>query len=177
MPENFESMLTGGHHKSLGRTDEVAQIVLVEPQRLQELYDCYQSNDEVVRLRTSSALKRVQAAKSELLIPFYDRLISEIGNLDQASAQWTLAILFAVGKPDLTATQLQNATEIMQRNLAHNNDWIVLNTTMGTLTDWSLDDQLLREWLIPHLKRLHEDRRKSVKARAQKMLKRLNSAP
>ena len=62
--ESFEQMLTGGHPNSLGRTIEVVEIVLADRERLEELYRCYFSNDEVVRLRTSNGMKRV--AKAEL---------------------------------------------------------------------------------------------------------------
>ena len=75
-------MLTGGHPNSLGRTIEVVDGVLVDPQRMTELFNCYQSEDEVVRLRVSNALRRVQAERPDLLIPFIDRLIEEIGQLD-----------------------------------------------------------------------------------------------
>ena len=90
MAETFEQMLTGGHPNSLGRTVEVVDIVLSDTDRFGELFDCYRSQDEVVRLRTSSAMKRVEAERHDLLLPYIDRFIGEIGELDQASAQWTL---------------------------------------------------------------------------------------
>jgi|GEM_PF-4906833 len=39
--ETFETMLTGGHHNSLGRTEEVVDLVLADETRLEELYNCY----------------------------------------------------------------------------------------------------------------------------------------
>ena len=59
MSENFESILSGGHPNSLGRTVEVVDLVLEDRARLAELYQCYFSSDEIVRLRVSSAFKRV----------------------------------------------------------------------------------------------------------------------
>ena len=168
--ERFEDMLSGGHPNSLGRTEEVVDLVLAEPSRLAELYGCYQSEDAVVRLRVSSAMKRVQAARPDLLISYYDRLIEEIGALDQASAQWTLAILFNVGWPDLTVKQRAQAKALVQRNLAEHDDWIVLNTSMDVLTGWAREDVDLRSWLQPHLDRLCRDARKSVSKRAEKAL-------
>ena len=57
--EEFEQMLTGGHPNSLGRTLEVVESVMSDRERLEDLYNCYFSEDEVVRLRTSNAIKRV----------------------------------------------------------------------------------------------------------------------
>ena len=71
----FESMLSGGHPNSLGRTLEVVQIILSEPDKLDELYSCYSSSDEVVRLRTSSVFKRISEKHSDWLAPFIDRLL------------------------------------------------------------------------------------------------------
>lgn len=171
MAETFEQMLTGGHPNSLGRTVEVVDQVLAQPDRFDELFDCYCSDDEVVRLRTSSAMKRVEAENHDLLVPYLDRFIDEIGVLDQASAQWTLAQLFDRLSGDMTDRQRRSALEVMKQNLANHNDWIVLNLTMETLVRWSVDDPALKQWLIPHLKRLLSDGRKSVASRAAKQLR------
>lgn len=170
MAEAFESMLTGGHPNSLGRTVEVVDVLLADRTRLAQLYSCYFSSDEVVRLRTSSAMKRVTAERPSWVMEFMDRLQHEVAAIDQASTQWTLAILFGLTKELQTAAQRVRSVQIMQQNLAHHDDWIVLNTTMQVLHGWSLDDPALAEWLRPHLERLTRDRRKSVAAKATKLL-------
>ena len=71
MTERFEDMLTGGHPNSLGRTIEVVDAVLAAPERFEELFNCYQSADEVVRLRVSNAMKRVEAEQHELVGPLH----------------------------------------------------------------------------------------------------------
>ena len=173
MRERFEDMLVGGHPNSLGRTLEVVAAVLARPARFAELFACYAAADPVVRLRTSNALKRVQAERHDLLVPYIDRLINEIGKLDQASAQWTLAQLFDRLAPDMDTAQRASALVIMQRNLSTYDDWIVLNATLETLSRWAPEDPSLRRWLRSHLERLSADRRKSVAARARKHLRRL----
>ena len=173
-PTPFAQMLAGGHHNSLGRTDEVVEQVLAEPDRFEELFACYRSPDAVVRLRTSSAVKRVAAENRGLVIPYIDRLLDKVAALDQASAQWTLAQLFDRLAGDLTPRQRASAVRIMKRNLAEHDDWIVLNTTIDMLTAWAADDAALRRWLRPHLKRLSGDSRKSVASRAGKALERLS---
>jgi hypothetical protein len=174
--ESFEEMLTGGHPNSLGRTVEVVELVLADRARLGELYACYQSDDEVVRLRTSNALKRISHEKPEWLVPLIDGFLTEIADLDQASAQWTLADLFQTLAPLMTPAQRQRAEAVLKRNLAHHNDWIVLNQTMKTLGEWAKDDPELQHWLVPHLERLSGNGRKSVAKTASKTLKNL-SAP
>lgn len=167
--ESFEMMLTGGHPNSLGRTIEVVDIVLANPDRLADLYQCYFSADEVVRLRTSNGIKRVGKVHPEWLVPYIDRFISELSQIDQASTQWTLADLFQMLAKFMTAEQRAGALAILKRNLAEHDDWIVLNNTMKTLAGWAKKDDELREWLLPHLDRLSGDRRKSVSGRAKKL--------
>ncbi|MEO1448957.1 MAG: hypothetical protein AAFV07_05475 [Bacteroidota bacterium] len=168
--ESFEEMLQGGHPNSLGRTLEVVALVEETPEKVEELYACYRSADEVVRLRTSNALKRLCKAHPEWVAPLIPGLLTEISELDQASAQWTLANLFDLLKSYMTPAQRQQALDIMRRNLANHQDWIVLNNTMQVLFDWSEHEASERAWLLPHLERLGKDERKSVAGRARKLL-------
>ena len=172
---SFEEMLTGGHPNSLGRTVEAVEMVLANPARLGGLYACYQSEDAVVRLRTSNALKRISRERPEWLVPLIDGFLTEIAELDQASAQWTLADLFQTLAPYMTPAQRSQAEAVLKRNLANHNDWIVLNQTMKTLGAWAKDDPDLLHWLIPHLERLSGDGRKSVAKTATKILTALTS--
>jgi hypothetical protein len=103
-------------------------------------------------------------------VPLIDGFLTEIADLDQASAQWTLADLFQTLAPLMTTRQRQQAEAVLKRNLANHNDWIVLNQTMKTLGEWATQDAVLKAWLIPHLERLQQDGRKSVAKTAVKTL-------
>lgn len=162
-------MLSGGHPNSLGRTVDVAEQVLADVNQLTELFDCYTSTDVTVRLRTSNALKRIARSRPECLVPYIDRLINHVAKLDQASAQWTLATLFLLLESWMTNEQKAQTTAIMKLNLTQSSDWIVLNTTMETLTEWAQTDPQLKFWLLPHLTRLGCDKRGSVSRKATKM--------
>lgn len=172
--ESFEAMLTGGHPNSLGRTIEVVDMTLANPARFAELFACYRSGDPIVRLRVSNAMKRIARENLAYLIPYIDRFIDEIGELQQDSAQWTLAQLFLMLENEMTASQKTKAVAIMQRNLADNDDWIVLKTNMETLAKWAVagegenDSEALKTWLLPHVQRLQKDPRKSVARQADK---------
>ena len=174
MSETFEDMLTGGHPNSLGCTIEVVETVLDDVDRMAELFQCYSSADEIVRLRVSNAMRRVQSERPDLIQPYVDRLIEEIGALDQPSAQWTLPKLFE--RADLTTDQAAKALAIVKRNLAEHGDWIVLNNSIDYLVPLAVRDRSLRDWIIPHLERHSRDQRKSVRSRALKGLKRLGGS-
>jgi hypothetical protein len=172
--KNFEERLKGGHPNSLGNTVEIVAEVLAETEHFNELFSCYFSNDETVRLRTSNAMKRICKEDKSILIPYIDQLLSDIAQIDQASTQWTLAQLFGMLEKDMSEKQRKQAVEIMKHNLANHQDWIVLAQTMGTLTTWAKKDGDLKDWLQPHLESLLTDKRKSVSGKAKKMIEQLN---
>ena len=170
----FAAMLAGGHPNSLGRTVEVVDAVLAAPGRFGELFDCYADPDPVVRLRVSNAMKRIAAARADLLMPWIDRFLAEVGALEQASAQWTLAQISARLWDDLDDRQRADAVALVRRNLDAWDDWIVLNASMDMLGERAAGDDALRAWLRPVLDRLAADGRKSVAGRARRWQARLD---
>ena len=171
--KNFENRLTGGHPNSLGNTIEIVEEVLSNQALFEELFQCYFSSDEVVRLRVSNAMKRICISNQSYLIPYTDRILNEISQIDQASTKWTLATLFEMLKDDFSDQQFQQAKSIIKHNLETDNDWIVLNNSIETLSKWSLDDADLLDWLLPRLEKHAKDDRNSVAKRASKWLAKL----
>ena len=174
---NYEAQLSGGKPNSLGNTVAVVEDVLAHPAAFDELFHCYFSDDELVRLRVSNAMKRLAAEQPDLLVPYLDRFLDEIAYIPQASTQWTLAQLLLVYEPQLSPKQYATATHLLKRCFdespepaAWHDDWIVLNMTLKTLGTWAKRDADLRAWLVPHLQRLSSDRRTSVRNKAEKLL-------
>ena len=170
MDESFVDMLAGGHRNSLGRTEEVVGLVEKDRLRLGELFVCVQSSDEVVRMRAGDALEKVCRGHGRWFVQYADALLGEIGQLDQPSVQWHTAQMLQHLRAHLTREQLQRAADLLKSYLSQSTDWIVLNVSMGVLTDWAKSDSTLAQWLAPELERLRTDPRKSVAERATKCL-------
>jgi hypothetical protein len=170
MINKFEKMLTGGHPNSLGNTVEVVNQILKDKNLLDDLYQCYFSKDAVVRLRVSSAMKRVCIEHPEWLVPYIDRLLNEIAKINQASTQWTLAILFLKLEKHMSDEQMQKAKKHLKKILETNDDWIVQNTVIDTLSKWAKTDEKLKKWITPRLEEFARTGRKSVAGRSKKML-------
>ncbi len=173
--EQFAQMLTGGHPNSLGRTEEVVAIVLADQARLEELFASMTSEDEVVRLRVGDALEKVCREKPGWFLRHVDRLLGDLGEIEQPSVQWHVAQMMLRLRDDLSDDQAQRATSLLQGNLTSSADWIVLNVTMDVLTRWADRDPQLAIWLMPELERLSQDSRKSVAKRAAKRLAELSN--
>jgi hypothetical protein len=170
MAEPFAEMLKGGHPNSLGRTEEVVAIVVADGQRLEELFVCLTEPDELVRMRAGDALEKVCREQPGWFAPHVDRLIAEVGAIEQPSIQWHVAQMLQRLRGDLSDEQAGRARALLQRNLTRSTDWIVLNVTMDVLAEWAVNDPALTDWLIPVLERLRGDARKSVSKRAAKRL-------
>lgn len=169
MTEPFVEMLRGAKN-NLGRTEEVVAIVLADHARLDEVHQLFFQDDEWVRLRASSSWKRIWRAEPEWALPYLDSWINEVSKLDQPSVQWTFAQLCLELDELLTARQRATARNRLKSYLEGSADWIVLNSTMPTLTHWAGDRPELAAWLEPRLKKLSKDTRKSVASRASKSL-------
>jgi hypothetical protein len=189
MTRSIEERLTGGHPNSLGETIAVAEDVLSDPSKklFNELRKTYRSDNEVVRLRVSSALKRVcglhrdslspnTQPKPEWIIDTFDWLIDDIGwNLDQPSAKWSIAQIILELKNNLTREQKDASIALLKHNLETESDWIVQNMTASTLADFATEDNSLKSWLVRRLEQMKSDKRRSVSGKATKLLQKLDS--
>ncbi len=170
MAEAFADMLTeGGKKNSLGRAEEIVQIVLADHSRLDELYRCLFEDDAWVRMRAVDALEKICRVHPEWLEPYVERLLYEVATIDQASIQWHLAQMFL--EIDLSPAQRKKAIDIMKRNIATKEaDWIVASNTMDTLARYVSDDMLPLSELLLLLKVQQGHHSKAVVKRATRLL-------
>lgn len=166
MREAFVEMLRGATN-TLGRTEEVVELVFAEPERAQEVYELFFQEDEWVRLRAASASKRIWRAQPELFAPFVNGWIEHVSQIDQPSSQWTFAQMCDECDELLTDAQRARSIEILCTYLAEADDWIVLNSSMPPLARWSESRPELAATIRPRLETLANDDRKSVAKRAR----------
>ena len=170
MAEAFAEMLSGGHHNSLGRTEEVVGIVVAGESRLDELFRCLDVDDELVRLRAGDALEKVCRERPAWFVARADRVLGEMAAVNQPSVQWHVAQILEHTRDELTGPQKRRALALVKRQLTDSSDWIVLNTAMAVLAGWTATSDGLAGWLEPELRRLAQDDRKAVAKRATKLL-------
>ena len=175
MTENFAPMLAeGGKKNTLGRAEEVVQIVLADQSRLDELYECLFEDDAWLRMRAIDALEKVCRAHPEWLEPYVERLLGEVAVIDQASVHWHLAEVFRA--IELTPDQRKQAITLMKRNIGNSSaDWIVASNTMETLARFVADGIIPAQELIPLLEIQQTHHSKAVVKRATKLLAQLNT--
>ena len=174
MREKFETMLSGGHHNSLGRTLEVVDIILNDEGSLNYLFECYSSSDATVRLRVSNAFKRIFRQNPNWFGGYVDKFQILIPTLNQPSAEWTLAQLHLELCDLLTEEQTKTAINISKEQLKNSKDWIVIIQTMNFLEKVAKEDESLRHWLLIKLDLISKDKRKTVRKKAKEIFQSLN---
>jgi hypothetical protein len=137
--ESFTYVLTaGGHANSLGRVNEVIEIVLHEKSRIGELYDCLFNKDAWVRMRAADALEKICRQQPDWLLPYIDKFQKEVSASTQASVRWHLAQIYA--QVALTDVQKQAAQDWLVGLLSTKEvDWIVAANAMDTLVKFTKD--------------------------------------
>tara|TARA_Y100000816_G_scaffold55681_1_gene36190 strand:+ start:179 stop:727 length:549 start_codon:yes stop_codon:yes gene_type:complete len=167
---NYESELTGGHPNSLGNTIKVVEHVIVKKNRINSLIKCYSSTDQIVRLRTSNAFKRIFRQKPEWFLDFKHIFLNKISKIKQSSTQWTCAQLFSELVNQLENKEQKKAKKIVSDYLNNSSDWIVLCQSMNALITFNkIDNKTIKE-NIKIIKKLSKDRRKAVSRLAKKLL-------
>ena len=174
MTEKFTEMLAaGGHANSLGRVNEVIELVLQDKSRHDELYDCLFDEDAWVRMRAADALEKICRLHPGWLLPYVDKLQDELATSTQPSIQWHLAQIY--GQVDLTPKQKQAAIHWLKHLLSTKDvDWIVAANAMDTLAQFSKDGSFPVVEIIPLLKVQQSHKSNAVIKRANKLLTELN---
>jgi hypothetical protein len=162
-------MLAGGNPRSLGNTEQVVALVLAEPTRLGELFECAFHQDAIVRMRASDALEKICRQRPAWFERLKDRLLGEFAQSAQPSLQWHLAQILS--EISLSPTEEQIAVRILIHNLASTDDWIVTNLTLESLATFARRNSFDRQRFIELLKRYQHSPHKSIASRTSKLLK------
>jgi hypothetical protein len=170
--ETIVAMLGGGDRRSIGRSNEVAALVLREPQRFRELINCLWNDDPILRMRAADAAEKVTVTRPELLNPHEQELLGLLDEAEQIELRWHLALM--VPRLSLSGPEKARAAAAFQRYLEDRSS-IVKTFALQALADLARQDARLRE---PVRRTLEESLRTgtaAMKARARKLLKELQN--
>lgn len=160
--------LAGGDPRSLGRTQEVVDAALADRDLLDPLFEAVLDEDELVRMRAADGLEKVCRERPEWLAPYVDRLLGEVAAVEQDSVRWHVAQM--LGEVELSAAQRTRAIRLLERFSDEERAGFVVGHALTSLAALAADDPSLRRRLIPRLRRLAGDERRSVATRARKLL-------
>jgi len=160
--------LQGSDRRSIGRVDEVAQLVRNEPKRFCELIECLWHENPVVRMRAADAAEKVSAQKPRLLDGYKAELLGLLAEAEQIELRWHLAAM--VPRLRLNAPERQRAARALQRYLDDRSS-IVKTFALQGLSDLAENDAALRIKVKQLLEDAIDSGTPAMKVRARKLLK------
>lgn len=165
-------MLKGGDRRSIGKANQVANLVLSEHRCFSELLKCLWNQDPLVRMRAADAAEKITVTRPELLNPHKQELLGLLAEAEQIELRWHLALM--VPRLALRATERQRASASLQRYLEDRSS-IVKTCAMQGLCDLVRQDPTLRETAKQILEESLRTGTAAMKARARKLLKELQN--
>lgn len=169
MAESFKEIFAVGEKRNtLGRAQEVVDIVLSDRSHLDELYNAIFDDSPWIRMRAIDSLEKVCRVHPDWLEPYTDRLLTAVASIEQPSVQWHLAELFR--EINLSPNQRERAIAHLKQNIKDTSvDWIVAANTMTTLTIFVKNGYIVKEEVLPLLNTQQKHHSKAVVKRAVKL--------
>ena len=163
--------LRGGDLRSIGRSEEVAAEVLAKPTLFAVLMDGIVSDDALIRMRAADAAEKVTARHPEWLVPYKDKLLSEIAAIPQQEVRWHAAMMFT--RITWTEAERKQAVSILKSWL-DDKSRIVQVFSLQALADLTKQDTSLKPEVIASIKRKMKNGPPSIQSRGRKLLRQLS---
>lgn len=171
----LSQILSVGKINSLGRTQEVVDIVLNDKSSLAELYNCLFEDDQWLRMRAGDALEKVCRVHPEWFISYLPKLFAETASINQPSVQWHLAQM--LGEIELPSDYQQKANKLLCKNVSTTDvDWIVSANSMITLVQFAKSQKIDAKIVIKLIKIQQHHHSNAVSKKATKLLTELQNA-
>jgi hypothetical protein len=165
-------MLQGGDRRSIGKSRQVVERVLADPQLFGIVFNGISADDPLIRMRCADAAEKITARLPGLLQPFKRKLLREIALIDQPEVRWHVAQLLPRIK--LNPADRRAAAEILNRYLADDSR-IVKTFAMQALADLAERNADLRPGVVRTIKKLTRTGSPAMRSRGRKLLIKLGA--
>ncbi|HEY59576.1 MAG TPA: hypothetical protein G4N92_02650 [Anaerolineae bacterium] len=165
--ETIIEILSGGELRSIGRANEVAEMVATHPERFAELFVAISNQDPRVRMRAADAAEKVTDSQPQLLAPFKIKLLNEVATINQQEVRWHVAQMLP--RLPFTNQEAQSAFSILSGYL-DDKSAIVRTFSLQALTDLALTYPQLREQVTHLIRAGLQSKSKAVSTRCKKLI-------
>jgi len=159
--------LAGGDRRSIGRSDEVAALVLKRPALFAELMDGLRAEDPLVRMRAADAAEKVSLKRPDLLAPFKARLLNLLEAATEQEVRWHLAQMLP--RLPLTRRERLRAASALGRYLEDRSS-IVKTCALQALVEIAAKEESLQPEVKALLQKAVRTGTAAMKARSRKLL-------
>ncbi len=171
--ESIRSILSVGRHRlSLGRTREVAAIVLARPRRISALIECLWDEDPGVAARAADALERASHQKPSLLAHWKDALLGLLAEARPNKLRWNLALMLP--RLELTPPETVRAMAAL-RDYLDDRSSIVKTAAMEGMAGLARQNAALLPEVLDTLRILSRSGTPAMRARGRILLRKLET--
>jgi hypothetical protein len=160
--------LAAGPVRGLGAANAVAAEAARNAVVLEQLVEAASDSRAVVSIRAANALKKVQDAKPELLVPHARKLARCALDCEELRTRWNLTLV--VGALPLKGRERKLGVDLMFEALGSNSAFLRAFAITG-LVNFSDGDEALTVRVRGVVKQALEDESAAVRARARKLMK------
>lgn len=165
-------LLTGGNRRSIGRSNEVAALVLSDASLFPVLIEGMLSDDPVVRMRAADAAEKVTLERPEYLEPYKVSLLYGIARSTQQEVRWHVAQM--APRLQLDDQERAEAVAILILYLSDRSA-IVRTFAMQALADLARQDASLRPQVIATLTSAMADGTPAMRTRGNRLIAELRA--
>lgn len=162
--------LEGGDLRSIGRSEEVVQDVLANPELFGELISGMLYDDPVIQMRAADAVEKVTAIHPEYLRPHKRLILEQIAHIEQQEVRWHIAQILP--RLVLDDEEVQTAIEILTGFL-NDDSRIVRTFAMDSLAVFAERQPDMQPWVVALIEEMIEDGSPAMQSRGRKLLARL----
>jgi len=167
-------LLKGGDRRSIGRANEVADLVFKNPTLFPALIRESWSEDRLVRMRAADAIEKATRTTHSLLQPYKQELLDLMKTAREPELRWHLAEM--VPRLWLTSNERKRAIVSLSAYLQDHSS-IVKTSALQGLADFAQQDPAIRAYVIKILHKALRDGTSAMKARSRKLLIKLEFKP
>ena len=167
MPTIYD-LLTGNDLRSIGKSNEVVQLVTSDPVLFDEVFDGIFHNDKVVRARCADAVEKVAVRFPEMIQKKKSVILKNLNKFEQKEVIWHIALI--IGYLKLSPKELVKAFDILHKWLNTSNSIIVKVACMQSLATHAMKNKKLIKSVRDEIEKQMLTGAPAIKARGRHLL-------
>ncbi|MDP2036510.1 MAG: hypothetical protein Q8L04_03940 [Ignavibacteria bacterium] len=167
-------LLKGNDLRSIGKSNEVVELVTSDPELFDEVFNGILHEDKVIRARCADAVEKVARKFPEYIQKRKTVILKNLKAYNQKEVIWHIASMLGVLK--LTPKENKTAAAQLYKWLESSDSIIVKVMCMQTLSDFALRDKKLLKSVRDEIERQMINGAPAVKARGRHILKAFEKA-
>ena len=167
MPTIYD-LLTGNDLRSIGKSNEVVQLVTSDPVLFDEVFDGIFHEDKVVRARCADAIEKVVLKFPAMIQKKKSVILKNLNKFEQKEVVWHIALM--IGYLKLTPKELVKAFNVLHKWLNASNSIIVKVACMQSLATHAMKNKKLLKSVRDEIEKQMLTGAPAIKARGRHLL-------